>query len=166
MTRRHLLALPLLALLILVGCSSKTAGGKVSGKVTYNGAAVPGGVVAFYYESATYTGQINPDGTYEMVDIPAGDVVITVDTESLKPVKQQTYTGQTGGGGAKYGKGFTPSGGAKGKGQEISPAGEGSPQTAAGSYMQVPAKYRDRTQTPLKEKVGGGSQTINLQLTD
>ena len=104
MKRRHLFSLPLLALILLVGCSSKTAGSKVSGKVTYNGAPVPGGDVSFYSEQGVYTGHLQKDGTYEIVDMPPGEFTVTVNTEIVKPKPKEVYKGQSSGTTGKYGK--------------------------------------------------------------
>ena len=176
MTPRSLSTLSLLLLMtaLVVGCGGKkNAPATVSGSVTYKNAPVTGGTIAFHSEGGVYSGVILPDGTYTIVDVPVGDMVVTVDTEALNPnIKKETYTGQTKGGpgGGKYGaaggKSPAPSpSGAKAK-YEASPAGEGSPQGEAGTYVQIPRTYADKNKSTLKVNVKDGKQQINLELKD
>ena len=61
--------------------------------MTYKGAPLPGGTVAFHPDKGKpVAAQIQPDGTYSARAVPVGDVVVTVETESVKKA----------GGGAKY----------------------------------------------------------------
>jgi hypothetical protein len=65
--------------LALSGCGSRK--GKVTGKVSYKGEAVPSGTVAFYGKSdAVSSTSIRPDGTYEAAEVPLGEVKVTVTT--------------------------------------------------------------------------------------
>jgi hypothetical protein len=114
-----------------------------------------------------YAAAIEPDGTYSAVDLPAGETIVTVNTEGLNPhTKKQVYTGQSSGGGAgMYGK---AAGGAprapKGAKQEASPVPEGAQESPKGTYVKIPRNYTDKTTSPLKITVERGSQTINLEL--
>src|SRR5437588_6501794 len=87
------LAILLLALLIATGCSGKKASGTVSGKVTYQGKALRGGSVTFIPADGVgvATSRIAEDGSYKVEKVPAGNVKITVETETSKPV--QKYPG-------------------------------------------------------------------------
>jgi len=70
-----------LALLVfaLAGCSRPK--GTVTGKVSYNGEAVPSGTVAFYgKDDEVSSAPIGPDGTYEATKVPLGEVKVTVTT--------------------------------------------------------------------------------------
>ena len=79
-TRRFFPAV-VLALLALAfsGCGQRK--GKVTGKVSYKGEAVPSGTVAFYGKGdAVSSAPIGPDGTYQATEVPLGEVKITVTT--------------------------------------------------------------------------------------
>ena len=161
MTSRHLLAaiaLPL-CLIVLAGCTKKSAASKVTGTVTYNGAPVTGGNLAFRSDAGAYTAVIGPDGKYTITDMPAGEFTVTVDTEGLNPnVKKQSY------GGGKGGVGGSPAPG--GKGQTSSPMPEGAADAKAGTYVKIPRNYADPTKTTLKYSVKDGTQTIDIALKD
>lgn len=170
MTIRPLWGLALLLSLgFIAGCSSgKSAPAKLSGVVTYKGAPVTGGVLAFHSKDGVYPATLSPDGTYSAVDLPTGEMVVTVDTEVLNPnIKQQTYSGQGSGPGAMYGGAAGgPSPAPKGAKQELSPVPEGAQQSSSSTYVKIPRNYADKDKSPLKVNVERGSQTINLELKD
>jgi hypothetical protein len=67
--------------MVLAGCGSKT--GTVSGKVTYQGQPVPGGIINFLPQSEPDRGKvfssgIDANGIYQVVRVPVGPVKITV----------------------------------------------------------------------------------------
>src|SRR5262245_53660063 len=65
--------------LALSGCSSRK--GKVTGKVSYKGEAVPSGTVMFYGKGdAVSSAPIGPDGTYQATEVPLGEVKVAVTT--------------------------------------------------------------------------------------
>jgi hypothetical protein len=65
--------------LALSGCGQRK--GKLTGKVSYKGEAVPVGTVAFYGTGdAVSSAPIGPDGTYEATGVPLGEVKVTVNT--------------------------------------------------------------------------------------
>jgi hypothetical protein len=67
--------------------------GAVQGKVTYKGLPVTGGTVAFHpAKGKPVVAKIQADGGYSAKDVPVGEVVVAVETESVKKA----------GGGAKY----------------------------------------------------------------
>jgi hypothetical protein len=69
----------LLLVLAFSGCSRPK--GTVTGKVSYNGEAVPSGTVAFYgKDDEVSSAPIGPDGTYEATKVPLGEVKVTVTT--------------------------------------------------------------------------------------
>ncbi|HEY7424028.1 MAG TPA: carboxypeptidase-like regulatory domain-containing protein [Gemmataceae bacterium] len=70
--------------LLVAGCSDK---GDVSGKVTYNGKPLPGGIVTFFPSSrgGVFNAKINEDGSYSLSKVPAGKMKITVVSTSSKP---------------------------------------------------------------------------------
>ena len=88
MTRTRLLPLALLLLAAaFLGCSgNKLAPAKVSGNITYDGKPLKAGTLQFHTkEGVAYDGRISPDGTYSASDLPEGEMVVTVITESPEP---------------------------------------------------------------------------------
>ena len=72
-------ALLVLFVLAFTGCSRPK--GTVTGKVSYNGEAVPSGTVSFYgKDDEVSSAPIGPDGTYEATKVPLGEVKVTVTT--------------------------------------------------------------------------------------
>jgi hypothetical protein len=68
-----------LFVLAFSGCSRPK--GTVTGKVSYNGEAVPSGTVAFYGQGdEVSSAPIGPDGTYAATKVPLGEVKVTVTT--------------------------------------------------------------------------------------
>jgi hypothetical protein len=78
------LALPL----SLAGCGG-SALATVSGKVTYQGAALKGGKVIFVRSDGKpgATAYIGEDGVYTIDKVPAGKVTVCVETASLNPAR-------------------------------------------------------------------------------
>jgi hypothetical protein len=154
-----------------LGCGvKKSAPSEVSGKVTYNGNPVTGGTLVFHSEAGVYPASITTKGTYQVVDLPEGECIVTIDTEQLNPNKKTpAYDGRTAGGGAAakmYGKASGPPPGTKIGKQQKSPAGEGSPVGEAGTYVKIPKAYSDRSKSPLKVTLKRGSQEQNFELKD
>ena len=151
---RVFLVLPL-CLVFVVGCSSgpKNAPARVSGSITYNGKRITAGTIRFHSDAtAIYNGTIHPDGTYSAVDIPSGETVVTIETESVAlSQNKQNY----GAGIRKEGtKMFSP---APKRPQVKAPAGE---------YVKIPEKYANPRTSDLIITLGKGRQTKNLELKD
>jgi hypothetical protein len=71
-------ALALTLALAAGGCGGT---GTVSGKVTYQGKALPGGLVTcMTKENRPYYGTIAADGTYAVAGVPAGPVTVSVES--------------------------------------------------------------------------------------
>jgi hypothetical protein len=65
------------AVLALGGCGKSR--GNVRGKVYYKDKALPSGVVGFVADKKSVgTAQIREDGSYTIMNIPTGEVVVTV----------------------------------------------------------------------------------------
>jgi hypothetical protein len=160
MTRKAQIFLLLpLVLALGLGCAPKTA--KLQGKVTYKGAPVTAGTVTFH----TPTGGIFPyglhaDGTFSGFDMPPGDYVVTVETETANPKghKDVTY------GGAKNKEGAADPNQYK---ERMMKSGQ-IPETVvtAGPYVPIPKKYASKDKSPLKKTLSGGSNEVNLDLED
>jgi len=143
---------------LVAGCSSgknPEAPARVSGVVTYQGKPVPGGIIAFHPSGkAPYSSPIGADGTYEVVDLPVGEMAVTVETESLNPNrKSQTY------GGAIGEKMKAERWKAEGK------AGAG-PQQPAGRYIRVPSQYANPKTSPVTVTLEHGRQIKPIELKD
>ena len=157
-----------LLLPVLAGCAP--AIGKVSGKVTYKGQPVPGGFVTFRPVDGrqnAVTAMLEPDGRFPTVDIPAGEVLVTIDNRELEPrsgipslppnlpLSPETRS--------KLGSG---------KAAPPSPPAEGAPASGedvrrpSGRYLPIPEKYYDAESSGLKFTIKGGEQTLEIELTD
>jgi len=161
-TVRLLLFAPLLMALLAAGCKSGTVG-RVSGKVTYNGNPVTGGKIRFFPTTGSsqegglggYEATIQEDGTYSIADVPAGDMVVTVDTEELNP-KKPTMGDPTG-----MGSKMDPTEMMKKAG--MVPEGSGG---TVGKYMKIPEHYAKKDKSGLTVKVSTGKTTYDPKLTD
>jgi hypothetical protein len=148
---RILLLVPLcLALVLAFGCSKKNpnAPSSVSGKVTYKGAPVPAGTITFSSpKGAKYPSALAPDGTYTAVDLPSGDMGVTVETESVKGKKA------TGPLAAKMSK-------------MMGPVPDYAKNAPKGEYVKIPLKYADPKTSPLKTTLKDGKNDYSPDLTD
>ncbi len=125
--------------LALAGCGPRT--GTVSGTVTYKGQALGNGSVMFLTKDGkAQSGLIGSDGSYTVANVPSGPVTITVQT--TPPAGAQ-------GGGMKV------------KGTEMPDMGGG---TAAGKYVPIPDKYKNKDQSGLSYDVTAGPQKHDIQL--
>ena len=72
-------------LLVATGCGSR---GTVSGKVTYQGQALPAGTVLFIHETkGSFSGTIKEDGTYQIAEVASGPVKDVVVPPPALPTK-------------------------------------------------------------------------------
>ena len=126
---------------LLVGCGSK---GKITGKVTLNGATVTKGDVVFYpVKGAPISCSINEDGTYQIEGVEAGACIVTV---------TQTDGASADAAGDDKKK-ANPDSGKGVAAQEIAVPKSG-----------LPDKYLDTATSPLKFTIKGGKNTIDLAL--
>jgi hypothetical protein len=160
-----------LALVLAAGCNRSNAPAKISGKVTYNGQPLKGGEIAFHSENmGTYRSSLAEDGSYDIVDMPAGPMTVTIETDSLNPDKKVPgYPGSAGG------RPVVGAGAAKGAAMDKERAaaerkagvgGPPTPEQMRARYTKIPKKYADRTASPLKVDVTAGKQTKDFDLTD
>jgi hypothetical protein len=140
-------ALPVL--LVALGTSGCSSYGNVSGTVTHNKQPVKGGTVTFVSSGGKMSpvAQINEDGTYT-VRVPAGDVVICVDTDMYKPLDK----------GAAGEHHYSPPSGQKAP----EGFGAGDSKDRAKRYVAIPPKYKSPESSPFKYTVASGSQTKDL----
>jgi hypothetical protein len=153
----------LLSLVVAVaGCGPGR--GKVSGRVLYNGAPLPGGRVTFRPADPrqnTVSAELNERGEYEAV-LPAGEVQVSVDNRELEPRTAQ-------GGGLPPGLPALSAEARKalgGKGDKSPPKPGGqAADRPSGRYVMIPTRYHDVETSGLKFTVQSGDQTHNIELT-
>jgi len=144
---RLLLVLPL-SLVFVLGCGkTKTKHADVSGTVTYKDQPVTAGTVTFHTEGGIFPCPIKADGTYSVSQLPPGDMVVTIETESANKNKKTP----------KYG------GGRPGM---VSPMPEDRPQPEVGAYRKIPARYADKKKSGLNVTVTDGPQKHDFDLKD
>jgi hypothetical protein len=148
--RRLFLVAPLFLVLIL-GCNkgNPNAPASVKGKVKYKDNLVTAGTVIFHPSEggAFFSCIIKPDGTYSQTDLTAGDMVVTIETDSAN--KDRTMPNY---------------GGGRGK-QAQSPVPKGA-QQAGGEYIRIPKKYAKKELSHLTRKVEKGVNNFDFELTD
>jgi hypothetical protein len=140
------------ALVLAAGCGKSK--GTVNGKVTLkDGTPVSAGTVTFWTkDNHSYPAKLKDDGTYSAVDIPTGDMKVTV--EGPPP--------RMGPAGAGMGK---PPEGSKGMPPEMIPKGEGDPSNPGTlKVVPIPPKYKTFEGTPLTYTVVSGTQIKDFPL--
>lgn len=152
--------------LVSFGCGGGVANApsNISGKVTYKGAPVTGGNIGFAAVDGMGAGSANirPDGTYSTTNVPAGDMIVTVETESINPnIKPTEYKG----GNSKMPGG----GGGPAPGSKRQMVSSPKPSYAAKSeavYVKIPAKYAKKNTSTLKTTLKPGNNTVDFDLVD
>lgn len=174
---RRFAGIILSACLLCSGCGP--AQGTLKGKVTLDGVALKAGKIDFVSKSGGRgaTATIAEDGTYTIPMMFAGDFIITVDTEYLKPKNSNVnsmYPNSKGGmpsgmpkgaSGPPTGKGVPKDFDKQFAGHEM-PEGYAptNPADVAKKYVRLPAKYSDAAQSGLTYTFPGGDQTHDLVL--
>jgi hypothetical protein len=158
-TRRLFLSLPLFLLAVsLSGCSGGKTPAKVSGKITYKNDPVTAGTITFHQkDGGIFTYAIQADGTYSGSDMPAEEMVVTIETESVNPDAKRPGAGKMPGSGGR-----DPMGDYNAKMKERGAVQE--PTKPAGKYVKIPAKYNDEKQSGLKLTLTKGKTEKNWDL--
>jgi len=137
-----------LCILSTSACSKRSGSGTdVSGKVSFKGAPVTGGSIQFYPAKGggSYPGTIKSDGTFSFKAIPfSGEVIVTVETESIKYSAAEMLKQQKGGDPAAM--------------QKMMDSMKGG-ASASAVYVQIPPQYANPKTSPLKETLKEGSET-------
>ena len=153
-SRTRLVAASLVAGLLAIasGCGGT---GEVSGKITYKNKAVVHGFVGFVGPDGTSrSARINPDGTYTVKDVRAGEAKITVVSENPSAV----VPGGRGRDDADYPKDAPKRDVVRDeKPEAVDPE-------VIKKWFPIPADYGDVTKTKLRFKVKAGSNTHDIQL--
>jgi hypothetical protein len=128
--------------MVAAGCGGQRASyqtAEVTGKVTYKGKALPGGMVNFVADKGgvASNGVIDENGNYK-ISAPIGDVHISVDNRMLE----------------KKGPG----------GPVLRRPDSDAPTVPKGTYVQIPEKYAATDFSGLTYKVVAGTQTHDIPL--
>lgn len=141
----RLLPFALLGLILIVGtgCGSR---GKVSGNVTYQGKPVVWGTVSVIAsDNIQYPGEITPEGTYSIPNVPRGPVTFCVTSPNPQPIMQIGFPEAQGGEG------------------DQTPSVPDQPPPPPGSWFPIPEKYGDPRQSGLTGVVRSAT-VIDLHL--
>jgi hypothetical protein len=157
---RILIATPLF-LAFAVGCSKNAnAPSGVSGKVTYKGEALPAGTITFHAPKGGIFSYPLTDGKYSGSQLPAEEMIVTVETEDLNPDNVKPT----------YGMGQGKQAGApdqqRAKMEELGRLPKNAAPANAGRYVKIPAKYATKDKSPLKVKLTNGNNVNDFDLTD
>jgi hypothetical protein len=133
------------SLIFICGCGGNKASSNttLSGKVSYKGEPLTGGTITVRSSDGTMQlpGVISPDGTYSIGGLSPGEVIVTIETESIKGktgVSYQAPPGQT-----------APTMGVK-----------------LEKYVPIPRNYGNPDSTPFRFTLKKGSQKRDFDLNE
>jgi hypothetical protein len=128
--------------------------------VTYNGKPVTGGTVQFVTkEGVAVSGGIDAEGTYAVSDVPLGDLIVVVETESINP-NQKAAAGKDADRRTKMmGDRQPPSG--QGRGPS---SGGGGGTAGEQKYIKIPEQYTKAKTSPLTFTSKAGRQVHTIEL--
>jgi hypothetical protein len=135
------------------GGDGQLTGARVKGHVKYKGKVLTGGEIQFVDPkdaNKSQSGRINGDGTFDVPNVPVGEVVVLIDTEM-----------------AKYDvSSFTPPKGAGGGGANENPYLKDAPKptTPPMKHMVIDKKYAKADTSPLKMSVQKGTNDKDFEL--
>lgn len=145
------------ALVAVVGCGGRSnplAPASISGSVSYKGKTVTGGSVQFVTPNGTpYSSPISLDGTYAISDVPTGEMIIVVETESVNP-EHKAATGKD------ADRRNSMMGGRTGPNGQSGAASSG----LEAKYVKIPEKYSKAKTSPLTYTVKSGRQVYSVEL--
>jgi hypothetical protein len=138
-------------MVLVTGCSKNTlAPAKVSGRISYKGAPIKAGSMAFHTaEGNQYPANISEDGTYSATDLPEGEMIVTVDTSHLDPAKKPAQS-------KDYDKRMKVM---AGRMQEAAPGAE-----KEQPFTKIPEKYSKPNTSPITVKLTSGRQVKDIDL--
>jgi hypothetical protein len=150
-------------LLGTAGCASR---GDISGKVLYRGKPVPGGNVTFFPAGGkgAFNSPIQQDGSYSLTQVPAGEVTITVETESKKPAETDLKKPGPQGTSGQKSKASKYREEMEKFRQEKKPGRTPRQFPSKEQYVPIPASYQDPEKSGLTYTVTGGEQTHDIEL--
>lgn len=149
------------------GCSSSNpaAPARISGKLSYKGAPIKAGTMKFHtLEGTAFDAQISADGTFSAVDLPIGEMVVTVETESVNPANDPSK-GANSGEYQRYMKMMS----SRRPGESSNPGASSTPSATpkpSDNYVKIPDKYGKANTSPLTVTLKKGRQVQDFDLTD
>jgi hypothetical protein len=135
--------LALLAAVALAGCGGGT--GTLTGKVTYQGKPVVyGSVLVRCADGQQRSGNVEPDGSYTVLNVPAGPVKLAVvSPEPPDPTKAPPN---------------------RGRGERAPPQQAAAPASDRSKWVKLPDNYADPDQSGLTATVTAGTVTHDIVL--
>jgi hypothetical protein len=160
---RYFCLIPCLVIVSAFGCGSRVnpqAPAYISGSVTYKGKPVTGGTVQFVtQEGVAVSGGIDADGTYAVSDVPMGELIVVVETESINP-DHKASTGKDADRRTKMMGDRPPP-----PGQGPGPGAKGGGGTAGEQkYIKIPDQYTKAKTSPLTFTAKAGRQVHTIEL--
>jgi hypothetical protein len=144
-----------LIVLLLLGAAGCGGPGTVTGKISYKGQTLGGGVVVFTVPAKeSVRSEIGEDGSYTISKCPTGTAKVTVETVSAKPAQLSPR--------ADRNAGRKPPPGAIPEGVDARMYQGGGEKK--GKYVWIPDKYNDPNQSGLEYTVTGGFQQHDIEL--
>jgi hypothetical protein len=138
-------------LIVLAGCQPPT--GTITGKVTYQGKALPAGNIAFVHpERGGVSTQIR-DGAFTIDKVPTGETQIAI----TSPAPPKGAPAAMPGGPKDKGAGGGPP-------KDALPPGVKYGQREEIQYMKIPDHYADPKTSTLTHTVKSGKQEYNVDL--
>jgi hypothetical protein len=166
-----------LTVAILAGSCARSKS-HVTGTIAYKDQPVKAGTVYFIYEQGgQYQSDLKPDGSYQFMDVPPGNVKVLVETETFNPEqKTLSYTmnmkqRQMAPGYSKSTKEYdafmAKSHGEKKDAPALGPGlSKEKKEALAKVYVKIPKKYTSEKTTPLTYTVESGTQVKDFNLSD
>jgi hypothetical protein len=151
-----------LGLVVLAaGCGSR---GLVTGKVNYQGKALPSGTVLFIHErKGSFSSPIKEDGTYQIADVPSGSVKVAVFPATTAAQNKWRGPAISDADVAKIQEG-QPKDRPKISDEAMKEKMGIRPTQPKGKVVAIPEKYGNPEQSGLTCTVTGGPQTHNIDL--
>lgn len=137
----------LIALLLLVGCRSRSPRCDLSGTITYKGQPVNGASLTLIPTGGKGQEVLVPvgqDGTFNSADVPVGDYKVVVEGSPGNPGPST--------------KGMTP--------DQLAKMKDKLAELKTPATIKFPDKYKQPEKTDLKVTATPGQQTVTLELKD
>jgi len=149
-------------LLLAAGCGVSKS--KVSGRVLYRGAPLPGGRLLFRPadpKQNAVNAEIDPNGNYQAV-LPVGPVKVSVDNRELEPMSAR-------GGGIPLDLPLSAEAkkALRGKAEPAAPpaGGDNASSKLTGKYIAIPDRYSDADKSGLDFNVERGDMKHDIELS-
>jgi hypothetical protein len=181
--RRYLTAASFLAVLLIMACGGPNRSpSRLTGTVKYNGTLLRGGVMKLIHsEQGPFNGSIGRDGTYTINDLPTGDFIVCIDTETINPDKPATNQAMQKTGGAPANNNNRQGGNSgaapKVRNEKMEKVNNQRKTAATGQdqpspdqlrelYTKIPGKYSNEKQTDLTVSLVTGNNKKDFELKD